>query len=77
MEVNFEKVKSVIVEKLGCDPDMVKPETPLLDLGADSLDAVELIMSIEEEYNVEIADDEAEAIKTVQDVLDLVKKKLG
>ncbi|MBU2490152.1 MAG: acyl carrier protein [Proteobacteria bacterium] len=69
-----EKVKNVIVEKLGVDPDEVVPEASFIDdLGADSLDLVELIMSMEEIFDIEISDDQAEKIRTVKDAMDFVK----
>ena len=74
MAVDFDKVKSIIVEKLSCDATDVKPESSFTDLGADSLDSVELIMGFEEEFNIEIPDDDAEKIKTVQDVIDYIEK---
>jgi len=65
-----EKVKSIIVEQLGVEADDVKPEASFTeDLGADSLDIVELVMKMEEEFGIEIPDEEAEKIKTVNDVV--------
>ena len=70
----LDKVKEIIVEQLGVDDDQVKPESNFVDdLGADSLDTVELIMSFEEEFGVEIPDTEAEKIKTVQDVINYIE----
>lgn len=70
----LEKVKEVIVEQLGVDEDQVTLEASFTeDLGADSLDTVELIMAFEEEFGVEIPDDEAEKIKTVKDVVDYIQ----
>ena len=70
----LDKVKEIIVEQLGVEPDQVKPESNFVDdLGADSLDTVELIMSFEEEFGVEIPDTEAEKIKTVQDVINYIE----
>ena len=70
----FEKVKAVIVEQLGVDEDQVTLEASFADdLGADSLDTVELIMAFEEEFGIEIPDTEAEKIKTVQDVVDYIE----
>lgn len=61
-----EKVKNIIVEQLGVEPEQVKPEAQFVnDLGADSLDTVELIMALEEEFDIEIPDEQAEKIKTV------------
>lgn len=65
----LEKVKEIIVDKLGCDESEVKEESSFADLGADSLDSVELIMAFEEEFGIEIPDEEAEKIKTVSDAL--------
>ena len=70
----FEKVKSVIVEQLGVDEDQVTLDASFADdLGADSLDTVELIMAFEEEFGVEIPDDQAEKIKTVKDVVEFIE----
>ena len=69
-----ERVKKIIVDQLGADAAQVKPEASFIeDLGADSLDTVELIMSFEEEFGVEIPDTEAEKIKTVQDVINYIE----
>lgn len=65
-----DKVKSIIVEQLGISEDEVKPEASFIDdLGADSLDIVELVMAMEEEFEIEIPDEEAENIKTVGDAI--------
>lgn len=73
---NFDKVKEVIVEQLGVDGAQVVPEASFIDdLGADSLDTVELIMAFEEEFGVEIPDEDAEKMKTVQDVLTYIDAK--
>ena len=70
----LDKVKEIIVEQLGVDADQIKAESNFVDdLGADSLDTVELIMSFEEEFGVEIPDTEAEKIKTVQDVINYIE----
>ena len=70
----LDKIREIIVEQLGVEPDQVKPESNFVDdLGADSLDTVELIMSFEEEFGVEIPDTEAEKIKTVQDVINYIE----
>ncbi len=70
----LEKVKAVIVEQLGVDEDQVTLEASFADdLGADSLDTVELIMAFEEEFGVEIPDDQAEKIKTVKDVVEFIE----
>ena len=67
------KVKSIIADQLGVGEDEIKPESSFIeDLGADSLDIVELVMAMEEEFEVEIPDEEAENIKTVQDAINYV-----
>lgn len=63
-----EKLKDIIVEQLGCDPTSIMLETKLEDLGADSLDMVELVMAIECEYEVDISDEEAMTFVTVHDM---------
>lgn len=70
----FEKIKKIIVEQLGVDEDDVNMESSFIDdLGADSLDIVELIMALEEEFDLEIPDSEAEKISTVGDAVDYIK----
>jgi acyl carrier protein len=72
-----ERVKDVVVAQLGVDPSEVKPEASFVDdLGADSLDTVELVMALEEEFGLEIADEDAEKIKTVGDTTEFVKSKI-
>jgi acyl carrier protein len=67
------KVKSIIAEQLGVGEDEIKAESNFIDdLGADSLDIVELVMAMEEEFEVEIPDDEAENIKTVGDAINYI-----
>ncbi len=69
----FTQVKDVIVEKLSCDADKVVPEASFVDdLGADSLETVELIMGLEDKFGVTIADEDAEKIRTVKDAVDFV-----
>ncbi|HEH9615249.1 TPA: acyl carrier protein [Pasteurella multocida] len=69
-----ERVKKIIVEQLGVKEDEVKPEASFVeDLGADSLDTVELVMALEEEFDIEIPDEEAEKIMTVQSAIDYVQ----
>ncbi|MBR1552505.1 MAG: acyl carrier protein, partial [Schwartzia sp.] len=66
----FDKVRDIVVEQLGVEADDVTIESTFIDdLGADSLDIVELIMAFEEEFSIEIPDEAAEKIKTVQDVV--------
>lgn len=70
----LDKIREIVVEQLGVDADQVVPEANFVDdLGADSLDTVELIMAFEEEFDVEIPDTDAEKIKTVQDVIDYIE----
>lgn len=70
----FEMFKNAIVEKLSVKPEDVKPETRLKeDLGADSLDLIDLIMELEEELGIEIEDDAAANFSTIQDVLDYIE----
>jgi len=73
-----EKVKNIIVEQLGVDMESVTPEASFIDdLGADSLDIVELVMTMEEEFDLEIPDEDAEKIKTVNDVVNYIKTKVN
>lgn len=66
----FEKVKEIIVEQLGAKPEQVKMDSTILDdLGADSLDVVELVMALEEAFDIEIPDEEAEKINSVGDIV--------
>lgn len=70
----FEKVKKIIVEQLGVAENTINTEASFLDdLGADSLDIVELIMALEEEFDIEIPDADAEKVSTVGDVVDYIK----
>jgi len=71
----LEKVKKIIVDQLGVEEDKVKEDSSFIDdLGADSLDIVELIMAFEEEFDIEIADEDAEKIKVVGDVIRYLEK---
>ena len=71
----FEKVKAIIANELNIDESKITLESSLSeDLGADSLDAVELIMALEDEFGVEVNDDDAQGIKTVGDIVALVEK---
>ena len=72
--MEFEKVRDIIVETLGCDAEQVTPTASLADdLGADSLDVVDLVMSLEEAFDIEIPDDQVENIKTVGDIVKYVE----
>ncbi|HZX35313.1 MAG TPA: acyl carrier protein [Thermodesulfobacteriota bacterium] len=72
------RVKKIIVEQLGVSEEEVKPEASFVeDLGADSLDTVEMVMAFEEEFSIEIPDEDAEKIKKVQDAVEYIEKKSG
>ncbi len=74
----LEKVKQIVVEKLGVNADEVNADANFVDdLGADSLDTVELVMAFEEEFGIEIPDDDAEKILLVSDALEYIKEKAG
>ncbi len=75
MEV-FEKIKSIVVDQLGVDADEVTLETTFEDLNADSLDVVELVMAIEEEFDIEIPDEDAEKIRSVGAAVEYIKGKI-
>ena len=69
-------VKQIVIEHLGIDESKVTPESKFIDdLGADSLDTVELVMAFEEKFNIEIPDDAAETILTVKDAIDFIQNK--
>ncbi len=73
-----DKVKEIIVEQLGVDPDQVSPEASFVDdLGADSLDTVELVMALEEEFGIEIPDEDAEKIATVGSAINYIEQHAG
>ena len=70
-----ERVKKIVVEHLDVDPAKVEPKASFIDdLGADSLDIVELVMAMEEEFQMEIPDEEAETIRTVEDAINYIKE---
>lgn len=74
----FDRIKKVIVEKLEVDENQVTPQASFAeDLGADSLDVVELIMALEDEFNIEIPDEDAEGIRTVQDAVNYIESRLS
>ena len=71
----YERLKKIIVEQLGVDEEEVQPQASFVeDLNADSLDLVELIMSLEEEFGMEISDEDAEKIQKVQDAVDFIEE---
>jgi acyl carrier protein len=72
-----QKIRKIIAEQLGVEEEEVTPEASFVeDLGADSLDTVELVMAFEEEFSIEIPDEDAEKILTVQNAIDYIKEKL-
>jgi acyl carrier protein len=78
MTVDFEKVKKIIVDRLGVDEAEVTTEASFVDdLGADSLDTLELVMALEEEFGIEIPDEDAEKILTVSDAIKYIQNKLS
>ncbi len=75
MSDTTERVQKIVIEHLGAEADKVKPEASFIDdLGADSLDTVELVMAFEEEFGIEIPDDAAETIQTVGDAVSFIDK---
>lgn len=71
-----DRVKKIVIEQLGVKEDEVKNDASFVDdLGADSLDTVELVMALEEEFDCEIKDEEAEKITTIQEAIDFIKKR--
>lgn len=73
----LDKVKEIVVDQLGVDEEEVKPNSAFVDdLGADSLDVVELVMALEEEFNLEIPDEDAERISTVSEAVNYIEEKL-
>ncbi len=78
MASTYDRLKKIVIEQLGVDEEEVKPEASFVDdLNADSLDLVELIMSLEEEFGMEISDDEAEKIKTVGDAQEYIEEHVS
>ena len=76
--MSFEKIKSIIVEQLSVDEATVTMDTSLMkDLEADSLDAVEIIMAIEDEFDIEIPDEDAEKFQNIGDIVKYVEEKIG
>ena len=74
--MEFEKLKSVIVEVLSVDPDEITMDTAFDDLGADSLDLFQIIMGLEEAFDIEIPSEKAEKIRTVEQALEMIKNEL-
>jgi acyl carrier protein len=73
---NFDKLKEILVDVLGVNESDIKPESKFVDdLGADSLDLVELIMAFEDKFGIEISDEQAEKMVTIKDVLDYIVSK--
>ena len=78
MENYEQKIKDIIIEQLGVTPEKITPESSFIDdLGADSLDTVELVMAFEDAFGVEIPDEDAEKLQRVGDALDYLKKRLA
>ncbi|MDD6550249.1 MAG: acyl carrier protein [Lachnospiraceae bacterium] len=74
--MEFEKLRDIIVDVLSVNPDEVKPDTKFIDdLGADSLDIYQIIMGVEEELDIEVSEEDADKIVTVQDALDMINKE--
>lgn len=72
----FDKIKQIVIDQLGVEEDEVSMETSFKDLNADSLDVVELIMALEEEFDIEISDEEAERLVTVGAAVEYIKEKV-
>ena len=78
MATTYDRLKKIVIEQLGVDEAEVTPEASFVDdLNADSLDLVELIMSLEEEFGVKISDEDAEKIQTVQDAMDYLQEHMS
>ncbi|MBN1894142.1 acyl carrier protein [bacterium] len=76
--IDVEKFKEIIVDRLGVDPNQIAPEASFVDdLGADSLDTVELVMAFEEEFDIEIPDEDAEKLTTVGKAQEYLEKRLA
>ncbi len=74
----FERVKIIVAEKLGIEEDEISLSSELVeDLGADSLDLVDLVMAFEDEFGTKVEDEEIESINTVEDIVKYIKKKMG
>ena len=78
MSEHFDKIKEIVIDKLGVEEAKVTVDSKFIDdLGADSLDTVELIMQFEEEFGIEIPDDDAENLLSVKEAVDYITEKLG
>ena len=78
MSEHFDKIKEIVIDKLGVEEAKVTMDAKFIDdLGADSLDTVELIMQFEEEFGIEIPDDDAENLLSVKEAVDYITEKLG
>ncbi|MGN0527857.1 MAG: acyl carrier protein [Eubacterium sp.] len=74
----FDEVKEILVEQLGINEDDVELTSSLVDdLGADSLDAIDIVMSIEDEYSIEVPDETIEQMKTVEDIVNFIENNIG
>ncbi len=74
----FEKVKELVAEQLGISPDEIKKESNIVeDLGADSLDVIEMLMTLEEEYGITIPDDKINQVKTIGEIVELIESLKG
>lgn len=71
----LDSIKKILVEQLGVDEDSITEQTTIEDLGADSLDLVEAIMNIEDEFGIEIADEDVDSIKSVGDIINYIEQK--
>ena len=74
-EDTYNKIADIVVEKLGVAKDSIKPTSTFQDLGADSLDMVEIIMKLEEQFGVEISDEDAEHMQTMDDVVSYIQER--
>jgi acyl carrier protein len=73
-----ERVKEIVVEQLGVNPEQISPEAKFVeDLGADSLDTVELVMALEKEFDFEIPDEDAEKLQNIKDAIEYIEKNAG
>ncbi|WDC83197.1 acyl carrier protein [Caloramator sp. mosi_1] len=73
----FEKIRNIIAEQLNVDENEITEETSFVDLGVDSLDLFQILISLEDEFGIEIPNEDAEGIKTVKDVVDYIKERIG